>query len=176
VREVLATPTMGVNLSYRLAFLNLTGDKEGALAGYRESLARRGSPNFAWEAALLAEELKQPKVRNESLAIVIRTGNTIDFQRPYLIELAQLAQQALANKDRMATLPVHIDALLKKIDDPRERATVASLGGRFLVLQGEDKGLPILEQAASLPFTHSAAALAAGALASRRNAAEGKRG
>jgi hypothetical protein len=106
------------------------------------------------------------------LTIVIRTGNTIDFQRPYLIELAQLAQQALATKDRLATLPLHVEALLKKIDDPRERATVASLGGRLLALHGH-KGAPaILEKAAGLPLTHPSVALAAAELQLRRGDAD----
>jgi len=111
-------------------------------------------------AGLLADELKQPEVRDASLKIVLETGNRDEFRRPFLVELAQLAQGALVDQEKMSALPANVSELLKKIESPRERCAVASLAGKFLDLHGREEGLALLKQAASLPFTEPESALA----------------
>jgi len=167
-RETMANRAITLNMGYRLAFLVIDGDKAEALRQYRESLDRQPSPQFAWMAAILAEELKQPEVRDKALPLVIETGRRPEYNRPYLVEAAQLAQPALTDPAQLAALPKRADALLARIEDPRERAVVAYMLGKLLDLRGRPEGIALLKQAARLPFTTPQSALAASELLDRK--------
>jgi hypothetical protein len=158
---------VAVNLTYKLSFLVLDNDKAAALAGYRESLARQASPMFAWMAALLAHELKQPDVRDTSLQVVRQSANDERYKQPFLGEAAALAQDAVAAPAKMDELPARANELLAKIEDPREAATVAYVLGKLLDLHDRKEGVELLKRAALLPFTHAQAAIAAAELRDR---------
>lgn len=152
-----------------LAFLVLEGEKEEALKHYHASLVKEGSPMYGWMASLLNDEQKQPKNRDAGLKIVIENGNKPKYERKYLVELAKLAQEALADPAKLEQLPGQADALLAKIDDPQERCVVAYLAGKFLDLRGKPtEGLALLKQAADSPFTTPASALAVAELQARK--------
>jgi hypothetical protein len=167
VRQAMDNRFVAVNLSHKLSFLVLDNDKATALAGYRESLARQASPMFAWMAALLAHELKQPDVRNTSLQIVRQSANDERYKRPFLGEAAALAQDALAAPTKMDELPARAKELLAKIEDPREASMVEYVLGRLLDLHDRTEGIELLKQAARLPFTQDQAAMAAAELRDR---------
>ena len=168
VRGALRNPLVGLNKSYRLTFLVLEGDKEEALKQYRASLVNEGSPLFAWMAAILADELRQPEVRDACLKTVLESGNRPEYWRPFLVELAALSQEAIAEPAKLEKMSTRVQELLAKIDDPRERCVVAYLAGKFLDLRAKKEGIELLKQASQFAFTEPTSALAAAELRDRK--------
>jgi hypothetical protein len=164
----MANQFVAVNITYKLAFLVLDNDKAVALAGYQESLARQPSPQFAWTAALLADELKQPDVRDATLQIARQSANDERYKRPFLGEAAALAQEAVAAPAKMDELPARTKELLAKIEDPREVDIVVCFLGKLLDLHDRKEGIEFLKQVARSPFTSAQTAAAASELRERK--------
>jgi hypothetical protein len=144
-----------------LTYLVMEGEAQKALELYREILAAKGAPQYGFSAALLADELNQPDIRDAMLKIVVATGERPEYGRKFLVELAKLVQAALADPNKTVVLGKRCEELLNKIDDPRERSIVAYFSGKFLHLHSQTEGIALLKKATRLPFNEPLAALAA---------------
>jgi tetratricopeptide (TPR) repeat protein len=167
----------GVRMSpaYELPFWVLVGEKEKAMKQCRQVLVQVPSPQIAWMAAILADELKDSRNRDISLQMVVDTGNKPEHNRNDLVDLAVLCQSALNDPSKLDALPKKVDALLASIKDPRHNCETAYLAGKFLDLRGKKvEGEALLRRAAESPFTQAESALAVKELRDRE--AEAKKG
>jgi hypothetical protein len=168
-------PGIRMSPAYELPFWVLVGEKEKALKKCRQLLVQVPSPQIAWMAAMLSDELKDSRNRDIALQMVVDTGNKPEYNRKYLVDLAVLCQIVLKDPGKLEALPKQVDALLAEIQDPRHRCETAYLAGKFLDLRGKKvEGEALLKRAAESPFTQAESALAVKELRDRE--AEAKRG
>ena len=160
VRQAMANAQL-ITPTYLATFLALEGEKEKALTVLRDALALQSHPLVAWQASLLADELKNAKLRDELLQIAMQSPRDPKFQRPHLAELARSAQEALATENGMDGFAARVQELLKHVDEPRERCIVMFLSGKLLLLHERDSGRTLIEQAARFPFGLQTSTLAA---------------
>jgi tetratricopeptide (TPR) repeat protein len=169
-REVLGDRGAEVSAWYRAVFLTLEGQKAEALTLYRNVLKKKSHPTLAWHAVLLAEELKQPEVRDEMLLEVEKGAVQAEYQ-PDLFhsgELARAARDAMSDASKLPALAVQAKEQLAKVPDLGTRCDTAYVLGKFLVLHGQDAGWEILEAAAAYPMGNPSSTLAAVDLRERK--------
>jgi hypothetical protein len=161
VRQVLADPGQEINVWYHGVFLTLEGDKPKALTLYRDWLAQQPSPLLAWQAALLADELKQNDVRDQLLQMAHQMALQEQFKMPHLADVAKLAQEALTDPTKLPGMAAEVKERVRKVNDPRQRCDAAYMAGKFLLLHGQEGGAEMFAMAVRVPLGSPTGTLAA---------------
>jgi tetratricopeptide (TPR) repeat protein len=151
LQSVIDNPRQGVHPASRAAFLTMEGEKRKALEVYQGGIARHADWLMAWRAAVLADELREEKVRDDMIRTVLRVS-TSDRPDPSRVEFARLVQQALAKPEKMAQFADDARAFIDRLEVPREKASYAHFAGKLLVHRDRAEGQALIQQAADLPF------------------------
>jgi tetratricopeptide (TPR) repeat protein len=121
-------------------FYLLEHQREKALAGFQESFAAKPNPLMGLHVALIADELKDPKIRDLALERVNTQGPRYQSTRTKkvrreLIGLANLIAKDLAAGGKGLIDPAEVEKLSAQADAP-ERLCIDVFLGKYLDLHG----------------------------------------
>jgi hypothetical protein len=172
LQSVIENPRQGIHEASRAAFLTMEGEKRKALEVYKEGVARYADWLMAWRAAVLADDLRDDKVRDDMIRTVIRVS-TSERPDPVRVEFARLVQQALAKSEKMAQFADDSRAFIERLELPRDRASYSYFAGKLLLHRDRPEGQALIQQAANLPFIGLTTAAATVEVRQRTSAREG---